>query len=543
VTPISRRTFLCLAAAAGAACSSDDDTATTTASTAAPTASDPPASTEPVSTEPVIAEPATTSATSTTEASSLTTDPFTFGVASGDPDSNSIVLWTRLAGDLGDDDIVVRWETSDSADFATIVSSGQAAAEARHGHSVHAIADGPPGRWFYRFSVGDFNSPVGTAVLSAPDQDSLRFVSASCQNYEDGYYHAHADIAAMQPDFVVFLGDYMYEGAGAVVDPTTGTVRSHGSTEPTTLDEYRDRYALYRSDPNLQAAHAACPWLVIWDDHEVENNYAGLVPQNADDAAGFAARRAGAYQAWWEHMPVRLPPPSGRPGDDVAIYRQAQWGSLLGLTLLDGRQYRSDQTCGDVALTFDPACPETFDESRTMLGAAQEQFFADGFGRQGTTWNVVGQQTVLLDFGLTPAILNYDQWDGYPAARSRLTSTMVGNAVTNAIVLTGDIHAAGVGVVRDGAAGVGQQVAVEFVATSLSSSNNVDPSLTDAFTAFADVLDADLAHRGYILHTVTAEEWIAEFRIVDDPLAEQSSMSVWKTFRVGRDSGEVTTLE
>ena len=184
-------------------------------------------------------------------------------------------------------------------------------ATAADGHSVHVTVelDGPA---WYRFRAGGWTSPVGRVAPApaAADHDPLRIATASCQHFETGFYAAHRDIAEWQPDLVMFLGDFIYENAGRPAGQ--GRVRTHDGDEPTTLDGYRERYAQYLADPDLQASRAACPWLVIWDDHEVENNYAGLVPEDPSDAAGFAARRAAAYQAWWEHMPVRLPPPTRR---------------------------------------------------------------------------------------------------------------------------------------------------------------------------------------------------------------------------------------
>jgi alkaline phosphatase D len=314
---------------------------------------------------------------------------------------------------------------------------------------VHAVAELESGWWFYRFRAGTFTSPTGRAQ-TAPAADSAaeaRFASASCQNYQNGYYTAHRDIADQQPDFVVWLGDYIYEGDSYPIDGAN-VVRSHGTPEVRTLDDYRNRYALYRGDADLQASHAACPWYVIWDDHEVENNYASLIPENPEEAPDFAARRAAAYQAWWEHMPVALPPPNGT--DEYRIYRSFRWGSLLDLALLDGRQYRSDQACGDPGLSLDPACPETFDPDRTMLGAEQEAWLIDTLDAATSTWRVIGNQTVFGDLTLAGAVLNYDQWDGYPADRSAIVDRLAADAVPNVVVLTGDIHLAGTGTIRAG---------------------------------------------------------------------------------------------
>ncbi len=291
--------------------------------------------------------------------------------------STSPLRLVRLApdplqgGGMPDGDVDVVWEVSHTEDFAELWGTGTVVATASYAHSVHVVvpvqAGGP---WFYRFRAGQYTSPVGrtqAAPSATAEPAQVRVASASCQNYQDGFYTAWADVAAARPDLVVFLGDYIYESGAATVG-VGGVVRSHGTPEPTTLEAYRDRYALYKSDPDLQAAHAACPWIITWDDHEVENNYAGLTPQDPADAAGFAERRRAAYQAWWEHQPVALPPPV----DGLTIYRTARWGDLLELVVLDGRQYRTDQACGDPGLSLDPPCDETFDATRTMLGDEQE---------------------------------------------------------------------------------------------------------------------------------------------------------------------------
>jgi alkaline phosphatase D len=523
MTPFSRRRFLCLSAAViGGACSSTPD------GSSAPSTSGDGATPTPTTTPTT---PVTTAAPTTS--APLAADPFALGVASGDPDPTSVVLWTRLIGAGLPDTVPVRWELSAEDDFATLEADGVETATADDGHSVHALATAPPGEWFYRFSAGGFTSAVGRTRVPAADAASARFVSASCQNYEHGFFHAHADIAEQRPDFMVWLGDYIYEGGGGEITPENGNVRTHGAVEPTTVAEYRARYELYKRDPNLQAAHAVCPWFVIWDDHEVENNYAATAPQDGSDSTVFATRRAGAYKVWWEHMPVRLPAPTGDPAQDYRIYRQVSWGSLLELTLLDGRQYRDDQTCGDPPLNLDPACPETFDDTRTMLGGEQEAFVAASVGALGAAWTVLAQQTVMLDLGIGEAVINYDQWDGYPAARSRLTTMFAERALANVVVLTGDIHLGGVGVIRDGEPGVGEPVATEFVCSSISSNGNVPAEQAGALAElFADLVDAEILRRGYILHAVDAAQWRAEYRTVDDVKAETSGVSTWQTFVV-----------
>ena len=544
--PISRRLFLAGSVAvltggatALSACSSDENAvpATDAAPSTGPAASQPdgtstaPAATDPATTDPDTTDPDTT----TTEVIDLGADPFTLGVASGDPAPGTVVLWTRLApdpsngGGMPANDIEVLWEAAADDTFADIAASGTFTTTALHGHSVHALAELGPGWWSYRFRVGGYTSPVGR-TRTAPRADDavaeLRFASASCQNYQDGFYTAHRDIADQQLDFVTFLGDYIYEGGAATIGENF-VVRTHGTDEATTLDAYRNRYALYKADPDLQAAHASCSWFVTWDDHEVENNYAGMVPQSDADAATFAQRRRAAYQAWWEHQPVGLAAPDA---DEYTIYRSAQWGDLVDLAILDGRQYRSDQACGDPGLSLDPPCPETFDESRSMLGAEQEQWLLGTLGAADATWQVIGQQTVFGDVTLGGAVLNYDQWDGYPVARNRIVDSL--QPTNNTVVLTGDIHFAGTGIIRQGARGEGTAVGVEFVATSISSGGRVDPAVSEVVKAIPDIIDVELEHRGYILHTVTPERWSAEYRMVETVKEPGADMYVHATYVV-----------
>ncbi len=441
---------------------------------------------------------------------------------------------------MGDDDVDIAYDVARDEDFTDVVLSEITTAPEQYGHSVHVAAELGPGWHYYRFRVGEYTSPVGrTRVAPAPGAptDPVRFASASCQNYEAGFYTAHADIAAQQPDFVAFLGDYIYEGAGGEVG-IDDAVRTHGAPESTDLIAYRNRYALYKGDTDLQAAHAACPWYVTWDDHEVENNYAGLLPQDEADAATFEERRRQAYQVWWEHQPVALDPPDAT--GDFRIHRSFQWGSLLGIAVLDGRQYRSDQACGDVTLDTGPPCPETFDEARSMLGSEQEQWLLDTLAADTSTWSTIVQQTVFGDVTLGEAVLNYDQWDGYPASRNRIVEAL--DPARNTVVLTGDIHFAGTGLMRQGGRGTGTPVAVEFVATSISSGGIVDASLTDIVTSIPDIVDVELVHRGYILHTVDESSWTADYRIVETVKERGAPVTTYATFRVEAGTNTVVKV-
>jgi alkaline phosphatase D len=515
---LSRRTFLALGASVvvGSSCSGGDEgSASSTTSSVPLTDPAPPPTTAP--------RPPTTAAPTTT-LPELDADPFALGVTSGDPDATSAVLWARLTGDDLPDEVDMTWEVAADEHFADVAASGTVTARVDDGHSVHVIAELTGPSW-YRFHAGGWTSPVGRAAPAhAGATDELRVAATSCQHFETGFYAAYRDVTEWAPDLVVFLGDFIYEGAGNPTAPDR--VRTHDGPEITTLAAYRARYAQYLSDPDLRAARAAAPWLVVWDDHEVDNNYAGLVPQDPVDAATFPTRRDMAYQAWWEHMPVRLPHP--RPGG-YPIHRAVRWGDLAELVLLDGRQYRSDQACGSPTLSTDPACPEAFDPARTMLGAEQESWLGATLAASTTTWPVIAQQTVLTNLRFGEAILNYDQWDGYGPARDRLL--LQAAAADRLVVLTGDIHLAGVGRLP----GVG----IEFVTASISSQGNVDPALQPILDTFVDVVASELVHRGYVRHTVTPTAWTAEYRTVDDVLDPASPVSTWRTFRVDPSARDV----
>lgn len=551
--PISRRLFLTgsVVVVLGACSGSDQAGTGETAPPSDATVAVPGPSTATIgSSEPTDPTETSTTVPSTEPATTLPVDPFTLGVASGDPSETSVILWTRLApdpltsgGGMPPEDIDVAWEIAVDPDFAEVSAHGTTTATAAHAHSVHVRVDiQPDGAYHYRFHAGGYTSPVGltrAAPSTTATPQTVRFASASCQNYQDGYYVAHADIATQAPDFVVFLGDYIYEGGAAQIG-VNDVVRTHGTDECTSLDDYRNRYALYKTDPDLQAAHRVAPWFVIWDDHEVENNYAGTTPQGPADAQAFLERRRAAYTAWWEHQPVDLPAPSDVVGDDYRIYRAMQWGSLLTMSLLDGRQYRSDQACGDQTLDLDPACPETFDPTRTMLGDAQEAWLFEQLSASGSAWNVIAQQTIFGDVTLADAVLNYDQWDGYPVQRNRIVDRLATDGIRDVVVLTGDIHFAGTGVIRSGGRGTGTPVGVEFVATSISSGGRVDPAVTEVVKAIPDIVDVELEHRGYILHTVTPELWRAEYRMAQTVKEPTSALFVHATYRVAAGTALVT---
>ena len=449
-------------------------------------------------------------------------DPFTLGVASGDPTPDGMVLWTRLApvplegGGMPDVAVPVTWEVLDGPG-GSVVADGTVVATPALAHSVHVeVAGLDPDTWYaYRFRVGDRTSPEGrtrTAPEDGCSPASLTIAAMSCQSYADGWYAAHRDVAERGPDLVAWLGDYIYEGGYS-------RVRTVPGGEATTLAGYRDRYALYKSDVDLQASHAACPWLVTWDDHEVDNDYAGDQPDGGGDPTAFLERRAQAYQAWWEHQPVRVPTPAG---PDLGINRLVRWGSLAALAVLDGRQHRTLHPCGS---GLGEPCPDMAADDVSMLGATQEAWLADVLASTPATWHVLAQQTVVVPTPFGPYV-NRDQWDGYPAARRRLVELLARPEVTNPVILTGDIHAAIAADLLDGDGPDAALVARELVATGVSSTFRAD--LAAAFEAvlggLPHVHHVDAGRRGYVWVVLTPTEGTATFRAVEDATVAASAV-------------------
>ncbi|HYF18480.1 MAG TPA: alkaline phosphatase D family protein [Ramlibacter sp.] len=480
-------------------------------------------------------------------------DPFGLGVASGSPAPDSVVLWTRLVPtrrlpEDGRTALPVRWEVAHDEGFHRIARSGTAQAVPQLAHSVHVEADGlEPDRWyFYRFHLGEATSPVGrTRTLPAPDAlpGRLRVGYASCQRWEHGYYAAHRHLRADQPDLVLFLGDYIYEypNAAAAIRsfPTLGWVR--------TLPEYRERYELHRSDADLRALHAACPWLVTWDDHEVQNDYAGTHagdprPLSMNMVADFGARRAAAYQAFYEHMPIRASEfalaLAGGARADLRVHARYRHGRLADLLLLDGRQYRHPQACAPAdrrAAPADPtACPALDDPSRSLLGAAQEQWLEQAFAQAGPGWTVIGQQTLFGQRDLQPGageVLWNDGWDGYRPARRRLTDALQRHAVANPVFLGGDVHEHWVGHVKaDYGRPDSAVVGVEFCGTSVTSRPGSPERTAIRLKENPHFVFADGLHRGYGLVDFTPQRLTATLRGLDDatvPFAQARTLATF----------------
>jgi alkaline phosphatase D len=477
-------------------------------------------------------------------------NPFPLGVASGDPLPDGFVLWTRLApeplsrdpnapGGLSGGDILLKVEIAEDPLMQRIVRRGLARAEAAFAHSVHLeVAGLKPGRpYWYRFMTTDATSPIGCA-RTAPSEDqaidNFRFGFASCANYEQGYFAAYRHLAAEAPDLVLFLGDYIYETVQPKDKPG---VRRHSDDEiPTTLAGYRNRYAQYRLDPDLQALHAAAPALTIWDDHEVQNDYAGEWASNFEAPAQFLQQRAAAYQAFYEHMPLR-PSRCLPQGGGMRIYDRYSFGDLVSFSMLDGRQYRSREACyappyGGGHVVTARQCPELVDPSRSLLGEAQEAWLYDGLAQSKARWNIIGQ-TVLM----APLHDNHpgaeahewtEAWDGYPAARTRLLDHIQSSGVANPVVLSGDNHAFWANELKREADGT--TIATEFVGSSITSYGPPYEMVAKWLPSNPQVKFFESRKRGYTMVELNADRMVTSFQAISDAADPDAGVSTLASF-------------
>lgn len=442
-------------------------------------------------------------------------DPFTLGVASGEPGARGVVLWTRLAveplaedglGGMPGRGVPVGWQVAEDEGFRRVVGSGVAIARAELGYSVHVEPDWlRPGReYFYRFRAEGHISPVGrTRTAPGPGSTAkLTMCFASCALWGHGYFTAYRRMAEDEPELMLQLGDYIYE-----FGTLPGDVREVAGPEARTLAEYRQRYAQYKTDPDLQLAHAVAPWLTIWDDHEVANNWADEVPERPDP--GYLDRRAAAFQAYYENMPLRR---DARPrGIDMRLYRRCGWGALANFHMLDTRQYRDDQACGD---GIKVGCAERLDPGRTITGAEQERWLLEGLRRSRARWDVLGQQVFFAQRDLVAGPdqgFSMDVWDGYRASRDRVAAGL--GLARNGVVLTGDVHRHFACELRENPdEPESKRVGVELVTTSITSTGDGDEDPNAAVLAENPHLKFYKNRRGYVRAVLTEHELRADFR-------------------------------
>ena len=495
---------------------------------------------------------------------------FMHGVASGDPLPNSVILWTRVTptpecvpgSGLGPD-VPVGWEVATDPEFRHIVRTGTATASAAQDHTVHVDPFGlqPATVYWYRFTLltGEQAGRVSrsgrtrTAPADGDGVDKLRLAVCSCANFEAGYFSAYTDIArrayAGEIDVVVHMGDYIYEDASGDYAGKYGVVRPHVPTWVVrTLADYRSRYGHYRRDVELQDAHAAAPWVVTWDDHEIANDaWSGGAEGHTDFHGEWATRQDAAMQAYLEWLPVRGTAPS-RGGH---IYRTLRFGTLAELHMLDLRSYRSAPgVMHPLARTA---------ENRTIMGSEQFSWLSGRLATASTRWNLIGTSVMLsplnlvhidqtirtqlmqmlgLDLAGTP--VNVDQWDGYVADRDRLLGQLhARHGHGRTVFLTGDIHSEWANHIWHG----DRVVAAELVCSSITAAN-VDEFLGAAEdnpisqTAERHVLahnrhirHVDLDSHGYALLTVLpthvemAWQRVADVTVAGSPVAEAHRLS------------------
>ncbi len=476
--------------------------------------------------------------------------PFTLGVASGEPLPDGVVLWTRLApdplngGGLPMQAIEVGWELAADDRFRQIVQKGTTLARPELAHSVHVEVAGldPARSYWFRFRAGTEISAVGrTRTAPALDATPARvaFANVGCNRYEDGYFTAYRHLAREELDFVFHSGDYIYEYRNRR-GPTL-PVREITGAEIHTVTDYRNRYALYRLDPDLQAAHAAHPFIVSFDDHEVDNNWAGDISEEdggptfpiAVPSEIFLLRRQMAFQAWYEAMPLRraqIP-----RGPDIQAYRRLRYGRLLDVNVLDTRQFRDDQPCGDGVKA---GCADRLKPGSQILGKAQEAWLREGLSGDQPTWRLLAQQVFMMQrrFGEGPDFsFSMDKWDAYADARDRLTRFLNEAKIANVVALTGDVHNAWAGDLKTNFEDERSPiVGVEFVGTSISTDGDGAETRPDW-----ELVRRNNPHirfhnnrRGYTVHAATPEKMTAEFKVVpfvtrkDAPLETRGSFAV-----------------
>ena len=467
--------------------------------------------------------------------------PFKLGIASGDPLPDGVVLWTRLVPELFSPDggmpsrpVPVDWEVALDARMRTVVRHGTVSALPELAHSVHVEVEGlEPGReYYYRFRYRGDVSEVGrtrTAPREHGSLESLKFAFASCQDWTHGFYSAYRSMAEEDLDLVIHLGDYVYEYGV----PADGGMRKTAMPDvlregPQDLDRWRMQYALYKSDPDLQRAHARFPWMVTWDDHEVENDYVG-----AYDGT-ISTKRAAAYKAWYEHQPVRRRSLPRRNGS-VDLYGRSNWGGLAQIDLLDTRQYRTAPPCGWGEA---PACDAGNDPAKgTMLGATQEKWLLDGLRRSKARWNVIATSVMMarLDHdGPTGDILWHDAWDGFPASRKAITDTFTSARVRNPVLVAGDWHSTFVNDIKsDFDRPESPVVATEFVGTSITTNGDDEvygPYYGPMMKWNPHIKFFDGDRRGYVTCRLDAHEWRTDLRMVPTVSRADAAATTFASF-------------
>ena len=466
--------------------------------------------------------------------------PFYHNVASGDPDQTSVVIWTRVTPSQVEDSISVHWFVSSDEGFQEVVQQGLFVTGPHRDYTVKVLVDdlSPGAKYYYRFKVADDFSPTGMTRTAPDDGESLKFAVASCSNYEWGYFNAYRAIAE-QDDLaaVLHLGDYIYEyGIGRYGDTSIGRLNIPPH-EIVSLQDYRDRYALYRLDEDLQAAHQRHPFITIWDDHEITNNSYKTGAQNhQDDEGSYETRKSIARQVYYEWMPIR---------EMDHHYRHFPFGKLADVIMLDERlEARSQQAD---SLTD----PRYLDPAQAMIGPSQLQWFSDHLNNSTAKWKLIGNQVIFssLDWGRPDFSRNLDAWDGYPVEQKKVADIIKNNEIENVVFLTGDTHSSWAFEVTLDPHGEYQNhgaFAIELGTTSINSANTdennpVDTAIHRENRAMNPALNPHLKYsnmrdHGFILLTVTEDKLVGDFIFVETVKTKNSNYKVGKSFQVSAGS-------
>ena len=484
--------------------------------------------------------------------------PFSLGVASGEPAPDGFVIWTKLApkplergGGMPKKAAEVEWSVAIDEKMRQVVQKGVTLAHPELGHSVHVEVGGlrPERDYFYHFRIGREYSRIGrsrTLPEAGAVVSKLRFAVAGCQRYEDGFFTAFRHIAEERFDFVFHYGDYIYERR--IERPGEGPlpvvrVMPGEPDECYTLDDYRLRYSLYQLDLDLQEAHASAPFVMSYDDHEVDNDWAGDTTEDNTPPELFRLRRAAAFQAWYEHLPVRR---TQMPrGFDALTYRRFTVGRLLTVNVLDTRLFRSPQACPQKP-RITANCREALDPNRTMLGQSQEQWVYQGFNRTNTKWSLLAQQVPIMQINYDPDTKVFspdlDKWDGAPAARDRLCAAIEGSNLKNLVVVSGDVHQNWAGALKRNYNDPSSEIlGIEFITTSISAAGDG----FDINENFAGILRQNdhtkffNAQRGFTRHTVTPDLWQADFRVIGKVSSRSAPIATRKSFVVESGTKEL----
>ncbi|MCB0974180.1 MAG: alkaline phosphatase D family protein [Actinobacteria bacterium] len=468
--------------------------------------------------------------------------PYPQGVVSGDPRSDGFNIWTRVRPSGFSDVFPIDWHVSTDPDFSNVVQSGTVQASEAYDHTAKVAVTGlnPYTRYWYRFTAKGQTSPVGrarTAPAPGAPVEKLKIGVCSCANYTSGYYNAYRAMANEDLDYFVHLGDYIYE-----YNDYGDGVRSDPVAYPKVIEQYRDKYKLYRSDPDLQALHASAPMVAVWDDHEVEDNY---------NIGEIGFQTAHAYRAWFDYQPT-----FGPAHDPSRIYRAINWGNLADIFMTDDRQYRDPELPGGNSATGSATLSHA--DGRTLLGGAQRQWLMSSLGGSAATWKLIGNPVMMMPWRLLDFdsywtrrpgrweqmnagfYLNGDQWDGYQWERRAVLSHIEQNNIKNVVVVTGDLHMFLAGTLRPDFDRPGSQpVAVELVTGSITSPG-FDQYLSDPVSLVNDVMGgifpgmqfADVFRHGYGVLQITRDQIIAELKSVPIDTPNTPTPTVIARFRI-----------